>query len=209
MRNRDEGGIVVRVIRYTHDDPKRVGCGQDHVLLTTLFDAAAHPARELISLYHERWEIELVLCEQKIHQNPWRVTKSANLRSETPLGVLQEMYALSVGHNVTRALMAAAAQTKGLDPDRLSFLGCLHVLRTRLPEFPSQEKAQAGWLEALLGEMAAEQTEPRRNRVNPRVVRVKMSKFKKKRREDRKAGTLQRSFGEIIVPRPVAQKEAG
>ena len=98
MRNRDEGGIVVRVIRYTHDDPKRVACGQDHVLLTTLFDATAHPARELILLYHERWEIETVLSEQKIDQNPWRVTKPANLKSETPLGVMQEMYTLSIGH---------------------------------------------------------------------------------------------------------------
>ena len=98
IRNRDMGGIVVRVIRYTHDDLGRVGCGQPHVLLTTLFDAKVHPARELICLYHERWEIELVLSEQKTHQNPWRVTKSANLRSETPLGVLQEMYTLSIGH---------------------------------------------------------------------------------------------------------------
>ena len=138
MRNRDVGGIVVRVIRYTHDDPKRVACGQDHVLLTTLFDATAHPARELILLYHERWEIELVLAEQKTHQNPWRVTKSANLKSETPLGVLQEMYTLSIGHYVTRTMMACAAQAQDLGPDRLSFLGCLHVLRNRLPEFPSR-----------------------------------------------------------------------
>lgn len=29
--------------------------------------------------------------EQKAHQNPWRVTKSADLRSQTPVGVLQEL----------------------------------------------------------------------------------------------------------------------
>jgi hypothetical protein len=209
MRNRDEGGILVRVIRYTHDDPKRVGRGQDHVLLTTLFDATAHPARELISLYHERWEIELVLDEQKTHQNPWRVTKPANLRSERPLGVLQEMYALSIGHYVMRAMMSCAAEREGLDPDRLSFVGCLQVLRTRLPEFPSQEAAQSGWLQALLAEMASERTEPRRNRVNPRVVRVKMSKFKKKRREHRGIGSLERAFGEIIIPRSASQPATG
>jgi hypothetical protein len=209
MRNRDEGGIVVRVIRYTHDDPKRVARGQDHVLLTTLFDATAHPARELILLYHERWEIELVLDEQKTHQNPWRVTKPADLRSETPLGVLQEMYALSIGHSVMRTIMACAAETQDLDPDRLSFLGCLQVLRTRLPEFPSKEAAQAGWFQELLGEMARERTEPRRNRVNPRVVRIKMSKFKKKRREHRGIGSLDRSFAETIIPRHAAQQTTG
>jgi hypothetical protein len=209
MRNRDEGGIVVRVIRYTHDDPKRVACGQDHVLLTTSFDATAHPARELILLYHERWEIELVLSEQKTHQNPWRVTKSANLRSETPLGVLQEMYTLSIGHYAMRTMMASAAQTRGLDPDRLSFLGCLQVLRTRLPEFPSQEAAQAEWLQALLAEMATERIEPRRNRINPRVVRVKMSKFGKKRREHRGIGSLDRAFGKTIILRPAVQQATG
>src|SRR4051794_8481929 len=38
-RNQDRQGIVVRVIRYTHHDPRRVGCGQEHVLITTLLDA--------------------------------------------------------------------------------------------------------------------------------------------------------------------------
>src|SRR5690242_15247422 len=82
MRNRDEGGIVVRVIRYTHNDPRRVGCGLEHILLTTLFDAQAHPAAELALLYHERWEIELTFDEQKTHQNPKRPTKPADLRSQ-------------------------------------------------------------------------------------------------------------------------------
>ena len=209
MRNRDEGGIVVRVIRYTHDDPKRVGCGQDHVLLTTLFDASAHPARELILLYHERWEIELTFDEQKTHQNPWRVTKPADLRSETPRGVLQELYALSIGHYGMRALMACAAETKGLDPDHLSFVGCLQVLRTRLPEFPPQVVKQAGWLQAFLAELAEERTDPRRNRVNPRVVRVKMSKFKKKRPEHRGIPKLERPFDDILIPRTASQPVTG
>ena len=78
----------MRVIRYTLNDPQRVGHGQEHVLLTTLLDAERYPAMELVLLYHERWEIELVYDEQKTHQNPWRVTKSADLRSQTPLGVI-------------------------------------------------------------------------------------------------------------------------
>ena len=209
MRNRDEGGIVVRVIRYTHHDAQRAGYAQGHVLLTTLLDAQAHPARELILLYHERWEIELTLDEQKTHQNPWRVTKPAHLRSETPLGVIQEIYALAIGHYVTRALLAEAAETEGLDPDRLSFVGCLQLLKTRLPEFPSQAHRQPGWYQAFLQELARERTEPRRNRVNPRVVRVKMSKFKKKRPEHRGIPELQRAFSEIVVPRPAAQLAAG
>ena len=111
----------MRVIRYTHNDPGRVGCGQDHVLITTLLDAELYPALALIALYHERWEIELVYDEQKTHQTPRRATKTAHLRSETPQGVVQEAYALSLGHYVVRALMAQAAQTREIDPERLSF----------------------------------------------------------------------------------------
>jgi transposase IS4-like protein/DDE family transposase len=145
-RNRDRQGLVVRVLRYTLNDPQRVGHRQEHVLLTTLLDAQRYPAVALVLLYHERWEIELVYDEQKTHQNPWRVTKSADLRSQTPLGVLQELYALSIGHFVVRSVMAEAAAPAGLDPDRLSFVGCLQILRCRLPECPDPASASfAAW----------------------------------------------------------------
>ena len=101
-RNRRKG-IVVRVIDYqlqgvTDAEPM-------YRLITTILDPKQAPARELAALYHERWEIELVYDEQKTHQNPWRVTKSADLRSQTPTGVLQELYALSIGHFVVRSVM--------------------------------------------------------------------------------------------------------
>ena len=113
----DRDGIVVRVIKYKLDDPQRVGHGEEHTL-------AHQPAgrrnfirrTELISGYHERWEHELVYDEQKTHQDPRRATKPANLRSETPAGVIQELYALSLGHFVVRALMFEAAEREHLDP---------------------------------------------------------------------------------------------
>jgi Insertion element 4 transposase N-terminal/Transposase DDE domain len=197
-RHRGVNGILVRVIRYTLTDPRRVGCGEEHVLLTTLLDAERYPAAELILLYHERWEIELVYDEQKTHQTPRRATKTAHLRSETPQGVVQEMYALSLGHFVVRALMAESARAAALDPDRLSFLGCLQILQCRLPEAPAAPSL-AAWYEGLLWEMRHEQIEPRRNRVNPRVVKVKMSKFKKKRPEHRGIPPLPYPFAETVV----------
>jgi hypothetical protein len=204
-RTGDRCGIVVRVIRYTHNDPRRVECGKDHVLLTTLLDAAAHPSRELILLYHERWEIELTFDEQKTHQTPPRVTKPAHLRSETPLGVIQEVYTLAIGHYVTRSLMAEAAAEERLDPDRLSFLGCLQILKTRLPECPADTRTRREWLAVFLAELAKQQIEPRRNRINPRVVRIKMSKFKKKRPEHRGIKELDRPFIDVITLVAVAQ----
>jgi hypothetical protein len=197
-RKHDRHGLLVRVIRYTHNDPKRVDCGKNHVLLTSLLDATAAPAQELILLYHERWEVEITFDEQATHQNPTRPTKPADLRSETPLGVMQELYALSIGHYLTRNFMAQAAREENLDPDRLSFAGCLQILKTRLPECPAEPAQRRRWLLALKGELLQERTEPRRNRVNPRVVRIKMSKFKKKRPHHRGLRALDRAFAETI-----------
>jgi Insertion element 4 transposase N-terminal/Transposase DDE domain len=201
-RRKDREGIVVRVIRYTLDDPQRVGHGEVHTLITNLLDEGIDPAQELIMLYHQRWEQELVYDEQKVHQDPPRVTKPAHLRSETPAGVIQEVYALSLGHFVTRALMFEAAATVGLDTDRLSFLGCLQILKCRLPECDSSTPRRfAQWYRGLLWEMQEERTddEVRRNRINPRVVKRKMSKFKKKRPEHRRVPPLKKTFAETVV----------
>jgi hypothetical protein len=208
-RSRDRSGILVRVIRYTHTDPARVGCGQEHILLTTLLDAQKYPAPELILLYHQRWEIELTFDEQKTHQTPPRATKPAHLRSETPLGVMQEIYALSIGHYVTRRLMTEAAVQSGQDPDRLSFVGCLQILRTRLAECPADEQERVKWRVAFLDELAAERTDPRRNRINPRVVRIKMSKFKKKRPEHRGPTRLHKTFADAVLQMPIPQSVIG
>jgi hypothetical protein len=201
-RAKQRHGTEVRVIRYTLNDSQRVGQGEEHTLITTLTDASRYPAVELVCLYHERWEIELVYDEQKTHQDPRRPTKPAHLRSETPVGVLQEVYALSLGHYTVRAMMAQAAAWEQLDPDRLSFTGCLQILRCRLPQCPTQRRADVqAWYDIVVCEMSRERTDDpiRRNRTNPRVVRQKMSKFKKKRPAHRGLPPLQKTFVETVV----------
>jgi Insertion element 4 transposase N-terminal/Transposase DDE domain len=199
-RRKDVNGLVVRVIEYTLNDPRRTGHGQPHRLMTSLLDERLYPAQELILLYHERWEEELVFDEQKTHQDPRRASKPAHLRSETPLGVLQELYAFSLAHFVTRALMLQAAEPVGLDVDRLSFTGCRAILTNRLPEYArGGPQSLAAWYEALLWEMQQEVIEPRRNRVNPRVIKRKMSKWPKKRPEHRGIPPLQKRFEETVV----------
>jgi hypothetical protein len=199
-RQKDRGGIVVRVIRYTLDDPQRVGHGAVHVLITNLLEEDRDPASELIVLYHERWEQESTYDEQKTHQNPRRVTKPAALRSETPAGVIQEAYALSLGHFVVRSLMFEAAEAMHLDPDGLSFTGCFQILKCRLPECNSSTpQTFEAWYDGLLWEMQQERTDPRRNRINPRVIKRKMSKWKKKRPEHRHLPPLKKTFQESVV----------
>ena len=198
-RDRDREGIVVRVIEYTLDDPERTGHGETHRLATNLFDHTQFPAMELACSYHERWEEELVFDEQKTHQDPRRPTKPTHLRSQTPAGVEQELYALSIGHFIVRALMLEAAHKENLDVDRLSFTGCLQILQARLPECDSTTgQGLDRWYQLLLTEMAQEKLEPRRNRVNPRVVKRKMSKFAKKRPEHRGRPPLKKTFAETV-----------
>lgn len=199
-RQKDRKGIVVRVIKYKLDDPQRVGHDEEHTLITNLLDEKKFPAPEMIPLYHERWEEELVFDEQKTHQDPRRASKPAQLRSETPAGVIQEMYALSLAHFVIRALMFEAAQLEDLDPDRLSFTGCFQILKCRLPECRGESaRALANWYDALLWEMSREQIAPRRNRINPRVIKQKMSGWPKKRAQHYRPPPLTKTFAETIV----------
>lgn len=175
-RRHDRDGLRVRVIEYTIEDPQRPGSGEPHRLLTTLLDPRLHPAERLIELYHERWEIELAIDELKTHQR-----QRAVLRSQTPAGVVQEVYGLLLAHYVVRTLMFEAATRAGLPPRRLSFTGTLKILRCRLPECSGGEPDRRRWYERLLDEMAEEVLPERRDRVNPRVIRRKMSKWAKKR----------------------------
>jgi len=96
--------------------------------------------------------------------------------------------------------MLEAAVTVGLDPDRLSFLGCFQIIKCRLPECDSSTpKSFEDWYRALLWEMQNERTEARRNRINPRVIKRKMSKWKKKRPQHRRQPPLKKTFKESVV----------
>jgi hypothetical protein len=193
-RNRDEDGVLVRIIEYTLNDPGRPGSGEKHRLLTTLLDATRHPAKRLIVLYHERWEEELAIDELKTHQRERPV-----LRSETPGGVLQELDGLLLAHYVVRVLMSEAARRNDLPPRRLSFTGTLKVLRCRLPECPKSRKGLKRWYEDLLAEIAEEVLPPRRNRINPRVIKRKMSNWRKKRPEHRHTPQPTKKFRQSVV----------
>lgn len=193
-RRHDTEGILVRIIEYTFDDPKRPGSGETHRLLTTLLDENEHPAETLIVLYHERWEEELAIDEFKTHQRERPV-----LRSQTPSGVVQEIYGLLLGHYLIRVLIDQAAAKRQIDPDRISFTNTLKILRCRLPECPRSERGHRRWHRDLIAEIAEEIIEPRRNRINPRVIKKKMSNWPKKRCHHRHYPQPGKGFREAIV----------
>ena len=97
-------------------------------LLTSLLDPAQAPATELAALYHERWEIETALAELKTHLRGAKIV----LRSKTPDLVRQEFYGLMMAHFAVRGLMHEAALKADTDPDQLSFLHAVRVVRRKL-----------------------------------------------------------------------------
>lgn len=126
-RRRRTHGVRVRVIEYHLEGVE--GSEPLYRLLTTIVDPEQAPAEELAALYHERWEIENSLDELKTHLRGARVV----LRSKTPELVQQEFYGLLMAHFAIRGLMHEAALSEQLDPDQLSFLHAVRVVRRKLP----------------------------------------------------------------------------
>ena len=122
-RRRSRGQSPVRVLSY-----RLPGSDDVFTLITTLLDPEAAPAAELAALYHERWEIEIAYDEVKTHM----LGPGALLRSKTPALVLQELEGLMLAHYAVRRLIHEAAASAGADPDRLSFLHAVNVVRRRI-----------------------------------------------------------------------------
>jgi Insertion element 4 transposase N-terminal/Transposase DDE domain len=127
QKGRPQGeGVAVRVIDY------RVSGKEETIrIITSILDHQKAPADELAKLYHERWEFETALDEFKTHLRGARTV----LRSQTPELVRQELYGLLLAHFALRALMHEAALHAGRDPDRISFMHTVNVVRRTLPRF--------------------------------------------------------------------------
>jgi Transposase DDE domain len=119
-------GVVLRVIEYRLEGV--ADAEPAYRLVTTLLDPAV-PAPELAALYHERWEIEGAFDELKTHLRGAKMV----LRSKTPDLVRQEFYGLLLAHFAIRGLMHEAALKAGEDPDRVSFVHTVRVIRRKLP----------------------------------------------------------------------------
>jgi hypothetical protein len=95
--------------------------------------------------------------------------------------------------------MSEAARRSKQSPRRLSFTGTLKVLRCRLPECPKSRSGLKRWYDELLAEIAEEVLPERRNRINPRVIKRKMSNWLKKRPEHRHYPQPTKKFRSSVV----------
>src|SRR3712207_4857261 len=122
-------GVRMRVVEYRLEGVAEAE--PLYRLVTTILDPAQAPAEALAALYHERWEIEGALAELKTPHRGARVV----LRGKTPELVKQEFWGLLLAHFAVRGLMHEAALRAGEDPDRLSFLHAVRVIRRKLSLF--------------------------------------------------------------------------
>ena len=188
--------ILVRLIEYTVTDPALPGYGERHRLITSLLDWHIYPALQLAQAYHERWEIEITIDEADTHQR----LAFHPLRSQKPVGVIQELYGLLLAHYAVRKVMLDAALLAGLDPDRMSFTNALRLIGDAIPEFQHTAPDQFQNLyHRLLEDIARFRLPPRQPRTNPRVVKRKMSNFDKKRPEHYHVLQPKSSFADAIM----------
>src|SRR3989442_602970 len=78
---------------------------RSQVLLTSLLAPDAYPAREIVALYHERWELEIGFDEVKTHT----LERTETLRSKAPQRVLHELWGLGIAYNLVRLEMLHVA----------------------------------------------------------------------------------------------------
>jgi hypothetical protein len=179
-RYRQQQGMWVRIISYRLTDARLGEPDTVYRLVTTLLNPRVAPALTLLNLYHERWEIELVIDEIKTHERGQRKV----LRSKTPEGVRQELYGIYLAHYAVRALLAHAAIEAELDPDRLSFTEGLfeltEMLSFALTVEPEEEAVRL--LVRLRHKMARHILPPRRLRINRREIKQIYHKYKPKKR---------------------------
>ena len=134
----EPSGIPVRVIEY--EVTNREGKGEIFCLITTIMDPGDASAAELAAAYQERWEFESSLDEIKTHQRG----RGAVLRSKSPEMIKQEIWAFLLTHYAIRRLMCEAADQAGKDPDRLSFMRSLRVIRRQVTDQAALSPLPAG-----------------------------------------------------------------
>ena len=169
-------GVRLRIIdaQVTVTASGGLQLGGEYRLATTLLDPRRYPAAELVGLYHERWEIELVFYSLRC-----TLQQGLILRSQDPVGVQQEIWAqLALYQALRRAMTDAVESVPGTDPDRAAFTVALETARDQLIAadgiVPVPGRHDCGRIgRAILENLLP----PRRPRTAPRKVKCPISRY--------------------------------
>jgi Insertion element 4 transposase N-terminal/Transposase DDE domain len=147
-------------------------------LMTSLQDAAEYPARELIELYHERWELELGYREIK----STLLDREEAIRSKTVEGVKQEVWGILLAYNLIRTEIERIALANKVLPTRISFVMAMRVLRSEWEWMPlSSPGAIPKRLAQMRRDLAHGLLSEKKRKPYPRAVKIKMSNYPRKK----------------------------
>lgn len=164
----------MRAVKY------RIAGFPPQILLTSLVDPRQYPADELRALYHQRWELELGYDEVKTHL----LERHEAIRSRTPKGVMQELWAIGLAYNLVRLEMERIADEADVPPNRISFVMSLRLIQDEWAWSANTNSPGAipKHLRRLREEVLRFVLPPRRYlRSYPRAVKLKMSNYERKR----------------------------
>ena len=97
-------------------------------LVTTLLDGEKYSAESLARLYGTRWRVEQKLRDLK------QTLGMDVLKCMTVEGVLKEIHAFAIVHNLVRLVAMKASKIQGVAPDRISFVDALRWLELATEE---------------------------------------------------------------------------
>ncbi len=138
------------------------------IVLTTLLDPQAYPARQIAELYRRRWQAELNLRSLKTHMG------MEQLRTKHPETIRKEFAMHLIAYNGVRRLGALAAREAGVQAWSISFKGALQTLNEFLPRL--HHTGYEPWLHHLLH--TAEQIRvDRRDRVEPYATKQRPKEY--------------------------------
>jgi hypothetical protein len=132
-------------------------------------------------VYHQRWEIEIAIDEIDTHQ---RLTWTP-FRSQKPVGIIQEFYALLLAYFIIFSLKYRSAETLGEMAQRLSYINVLRLIQHSIPITQLLWKTHHSQLLTIFHQWQSYfRLPPRDHRLNPRVVKRKRNKFRRKKPDD-------------------------
>lgn len=145
------------------------------VLVTTLLDAEAYPAKDLADLYRRRWQAELDLRSLK------QTLKMDVLRGQTPAMVRKEVWAHLLAYNLVRGVMVEAARQAKVLPEEVSFKGAQQTVNAFLPNLRTartEEERKRLWA-SLVTAVARHRVGNRPDRYEPRAVKRRPKNYRR------------------------------
>lgn len=147
---------------------------------TSLRDPKTHPAKSVLALYHERWQVELTYRDVKVSQ----LNREEALRSKTPDNVEQEIWGVLTAYQLVRKRMFKVAVEHNVPPSRMGFKGALAAVRffCSATAWAAVPEIMPKLLNALDGAILEHALPPLKRRPSyPRAVKVKMSNYARNR----------------------------